>query len=546
MLMVCPNCHSKQILTVQDQQFCINCGQMVPDPVTKANAGGLKIQQNGLPVGVKILGKNAPVADSDSQPKPEPAPEPKPEPAPASKAKLVPSLIQSRHRIAATSPGEDETENQEDSPAVPRPRTAKRKPGRPKAGRLDVPKPVQAEAAVAAVASAAPAPAMDPVSRTPRPRRTHAVATVTPEAAPPKEPTAASADKPSPRMMDIAAPKPKTKTPAHHQVHKVGVPPLHFGHVIATSLRSRFGRHHLALASLAAVVFASTAAAGAWLFLDGQLPSVANRLMGADPRLLAELVLLAVLYYIGRSVGQAAIIYGVAREADHRPVGLSSQLGIAINGFGRRLGLDLVFGAAQLSVLSAIVLLAVTGGTPWRYQDFTLNPQIQLGVIFTLFLLLLYLMTALALSHGLANVAVVLTKNQSTEAAKLGWRLFSHRFELLGWRFLSLALEMLIAVPVAAAALALLVIAPTGMIWLLSLGVGVLAWVLGAVIGSGTATWWAALYRKLVLVDHPAAEAALLSSRTPVEAHRGALTTLVAVSCFLIAACLALPWLQMG
>src|SRR4051794_29730005 len=31
MMMVCPNCHSHEIISVQGQNFCISCGQIVPD-----------------------------------------------------------------------------------------------------------------------------------------------------------------------------------------------------------------------------------------------------------------------------------------------------------------------------------------------------------------------------------------------------------------------------------------------------------------------------------------------------------------------------------
>src|SRR5216683_2641773 len=125
-----------------------------------------------------------------------------------------------------------------------------------------------------------------------------------------------------------------------HNVHKVGVQPLHFGAVLMFSLRTRGKPSLLALASLAAAAFAALAAYGAWLYLGGQLPRLSQLVTAQGQKVIWELVLFGALYYIGRSITQSAITYGVSRESDQRPVSLSRQFGVGINTFGRRLLLD--------------------------------------------------------------------------------------------------------------------------------------------------------------------------------------------------------------
>jgi hypothetical protein len=150
-----------------------------------------------------------------------------------------------------------------------------------------------------------------------------------------------------------------------------------------------------------------------------------------------------------------------------------------------------------------------------------------------------------AITRGLAGVILTLTPKRPKEAAAIGWRLFSHRFELLGLRFFGAALELVLAVPLAAVAIAVIVNVPTAYASWTALGVGLLALVAGALFGVGTATWWAALYRRLILVDHPGGAVTLLSGRQPADANRGPLVLIVSLSTFLLVAFLALPLLNL-
>ena len=554
MLMVCPNCHSHEIIEVQGQHFCINCGQMVPDPPqpqpTDPTSSTVAVQENGLPEGVKIL----PVGPASAQPE-------------------IKSLVKPRTRIteneASTDAGAKPEAKKGSAISAVAAKIKKRKPGRPKATRLDVPRAIAAQAPAAPLPTAPkiaavtplanPKPATNRVRRMSdiaprRPAPTSSSPTSTLSSASPRSeatPAAISANpslantnpapagpKPPSHLANhaVAAPTKPARHKAKHEVHKVGVPPLHYGAVIAFSLRARVRPRLVALATLASLSFAAAIAYGTWLLLTTGLPHLAERLAHSSRSLLLETTLLAALYYVGRSIGQAAITFGVAREADHRPVPLTRQIGVGINTFGRRLLLDIGFALGEVGLLALVAGLMLTGG-----EDWPINPQLHLAIIFCAFLALLYLLTALALTRGLAGVALTLTNRNPWATTKLGWRLFSHRFELLGLRFAALALELLLAVPPAALAGAFIVSAPAPWHLAVVAAVAVLAWLAGALFGAGTATWWTALYRRLVLADRPAEAITLLSARKAQDANRGSLSLIISLSTLLAATAVALP-----
>jgi hypothetical protein len=356
--------------------------------------------------------------------------------------------------------------------------------------------------------------------------------------APPRRPEPA---KPSPKLIQPTPAQPKRPPHKKLSAHKVGLPPLHYGSVLAFSFRARAHPHALGLSALAATSLAAATGYGAWLLTHGGLPHLASTIIRGGTRTIAEAILLAMIYYIGRTIAQAAITYGAIREADQRPVSLSRQLGVGINAFGRRLRLDLSFGLLELIFIGLVGALLLTGGENWP-----INPQIQIAILFCAFIVILYLLTGLALARGLASVALVLTSKSPWQAAKLGWRLFSHRFELLALRFLAIAMELMLALPLAVLAVAFITATPNRWQLLVVPGVSLLAWLAGALSGAGTAAWWAALYRRLVLADRPDNAVSLLSTNQAQEARRAPLAFIVALTTLLVASALAIPWLNLG
>lgn len=401
----------------------------------------------------------------------------------------------------------------------------KRTPGRPRAVRLDAPRlPL--------------APIIDtsqPKSSVPKARHAKAVQ------------AAAGRDGEAPakprvrRMSDISPPRAKATKhgAAHHTVHKVGMPPIHFGAMFSASLRARVKPHWLALAALGALAFAVGCGYIAWLGLTGGLPKLATHIVATGPRLWIEAILLTMLYYIGRSLGRTAIVYGIAREVDVRPVSLGQQLGASINTFGRRLVLDLGFGLAEFALFGLMALIALKGGGAWQ-----ISQELQLGILFIGFLALLYTVTALSLSRSLSGVSLTISNQTPWAAAKLGWELFSHRFELIGVKFIMFITELILGFPLAAVAVGVIIIVPPTWRLETTLVVGLLAWLAGALFGAGTAAWWTSLYRNLVKTDDPEAAPALLTGQPAHDARRGPLALVVSLTSFLIAAALAVPWLR--
>jgi hypothetical protein len=509
--MVCPNCHSDQVIAVQDQHFCINCGQAVPEETgkTHVSTGGLAVQENGLPEGVKIL---SPPGTLDVTP---------------TDIAVAPTINPARPRLGSRLVS-----------SVKAAKPKRKKPGRPKSGRLDVPRQMGTHVSGEILAKA-------PQIRGP----VAASVAPTPPETPPAVPKLMNDI--SPRAPHQTPPAPvlppkKTKTSRHKipklkapKVHKVGIPPLHYGHVIGSSLRARLRPRHLGVAAAAAISMAVVTAYAVWELLTGGLNGLATTLMHNGVEVYVELVLLACIYYVGRSIGQSAITTSIIRESDHRPIAFTRALGTAVNTFGSRLLLDLCFGVANVVVAASIVGLLFVGGSDWP-----VNIEWQLLALFCSFLVLLYLLMALTLSRGLAGVATTLTNLKPLGAARMGWRLFSHRFELMGLRFVSLALELLLAVPLAVVAIALACSAPASLHLIVALSVGILAWIAGALLGAGSAAWWAMLYRNLVMADHPDNLLAMLSGRQPVEARPGPVALVAVVSTFLLVAVLAVPWLR--
>lgn len=535
MLMVCTNCKSKDIISIQDQLFCINCGQMVSQQsATKGKAKSVKAAKplpSGLPAGVKIIEPHDNEADviavaaTDTTPPPEVTPQ-----SGAGSSATKPHILDlsqaviTNHHTSRTLADLNTTPvvpvDHADPPAAPKPR--KRKPGRPKAGRLDVPK------AITSTTQAAPTP-------DPKPKNESGVTR-------PAEATPAPAPEPSKRQFsDIThrPTKPRHQEPPAHHVHRVGVAPLHFGSVISFSLRAQAKRHHLILAMASALLAGIMATIGAWYLLTTSPAAVMQVLANHWLVAAVEAVALLKLYYIGRTIGHAAITYGVAREADHRPVSLTWQLSAAVNSFTRRLRLDSLYALTQIALLSAMTALLLTGGARWPVPA-----MIQILALYSAFLVLLYLMAAAAITRGLAGVAVILTNLSTAEAYKLGWQLFRHRLELVGIRLLSCIVELIVVLPLLAAGISLYLFLPAGLHAVAAIGIGLVTWLIGSLMGAGSASWWAGVYRKIIMLDQPAQQFELLASRLPGPARGRYLVILAAISGFLLASVLLIPLLM--
>lgn len=486
--MVCQNCHSHDVIKVQDQFFCVNCGNLVapPQPKAKEPIPVVVPAIDGLPEGVTIL----PVGD------------------------MVTAVVAGKP-------------------------VKRKRPGRPKATRLDQPVTSGGMRDI----SAGFAPVLSPDISEAKP------ASEAPEIAPVSVPQTVQAS-PSPasgphgsrRLSDIAparhaapAPKVEQSTNKEHPPQ-----PMVFGDLISSSLRGRFNPTHFCLALLPAILLAFV---GGFivLALAGDYTNV-GRLV--PQRLLlpvgGELLIIAALYYVSRSFMHGAIVYGAARRADHRPTTVARWMDMSARSFGARLRLDVLNGLAQLAVLALAGSLVVTGGILWPVPAW-----FQLGLLFVAFFALMYLLAGLMLSQGLGHVAVTLSTMNARQAFGLGWLFFRHHFELIGLKLLTFAVELLLLVPVAAAVAALIVLVPGNQTWLVVAGLVVGVTVAGASTGAASALWWQETYRRLVRADRLTEAVALLTGRKLASSTGSSANWIAALMLSLAVLAAVWPWLPL-
>ena len=423
--MVCSNCGSSEVIAIQGENFCINCGQLVP----KAPA---VVSTEGLPDGVKIL----PIG------------------------------------------------------------RANRKPGRPKAGRLDRPADI-----------------------------THRITA---------EPT------PRPTVQDISPPiesvssSPKTVEPLPKIVASTSIA---YGKILSASVGGRFNHHRAWLAAVPAALLAVVGTVAGLVLASAHPMRLVTATRSAGIGVYGELIIIVVTYYLVRSLSHAAIIFGSARLADHRPLATDRWLEIAADSQGRRLGTDVLAVLALAAAGGLTAALVIIGGHAWPF-----NEAVQVGTLMVAFAAMLYLLTAIVMTVSLAHVAVTLARVHVWSGLRLGWRLFRRHFELAGVRMVALMVELLVVAAVGIGAGGWLVVAPSALHPLIIIALGVIATIVGGFAGAGTAIWWGNAYRLLVSADHPAGFHRLLSTSAPRAGRRTPQIVVATTLLGLSAMAAAWPW----
>lgn len=297
--MVCPNCHSDDVITVQDQLFCVNCGRLL----TKSEA--------------------------------------------ASQTKTS------------------------------RPKTViKRGPGRPRAAKLDTPRPTPVRAVTATVASRQPI---------------HA-----PEAIP-----------------GAATTRAKGKRVVHHSVIWAAVRALHPAWIA------------LALPGAAVVAGAVTLAVGAWLYLprhDQAEQFVAALCLGFGGVVWLRFI-------------RSAVMFQRAGAHDHRLMKIETALRVAMARTGRLALFNLRHCAAALAELAALAIVVWYGGRITHLPEI-----VHVGLLFLVCFGLVYLICSLWVVQRLVEAGIVISDLKLPTAHWLGWKLWRRHWELLGARFGALLL----------------------------------------------------------------------------------------------------------
>lgn len=470
--MVCQNCHSTDVIKVQDQFFCVSCGNLVEPPRPKISTPTLVVAPptDGLPEGVTILPMTAP-------------------------ANL-------------------------DKP------TKRKHPGRPKASRLDQPVAAGGMRDIAIGFT----PTLEPAVSEPEK---------------PAIPVAPVQKHPARRLNDIAPARKASSAPAEpassKQAAGVAEPrPVPFSDLMSASIRGRFNAVHFCLALLPAILLALVSGfvvvtlAGDYSSFSRLVPSRVYVPLGG------ELIIIALLYYVSRSFMHGAIVYGAARQSDHRPAPVARWIDMSARSFGTRLRFDVLSLLAQAVVFALIGLLLITGGIAWEVPAW-----LQLVVLFGAYFSLIYLLAGLMLTQGLGHVAVTLSTVTARKAFGLGWMFFRHHFELIGIKLLTLLVELVLLTPLAAAIGALILLAPGENNWLVVAGLSLGVMLAGASTGAASALWWQAAYRRLVKTERLTEAVGLLTGRklTPARGHA---TSLMMILMLVLASMAALwPWLSL-
>jgi hypothetical protein len=425
----------------------------------------------------------------------------------------------------------------------------KRKPGRPKAGRLDVPLepvatavPKDVEAGPAAVTiTTRPAPA--PAAPEPAPIEPSVTVAVKPQlpAAPPVR---------GRRLNDIAPVKrpARVKAPAG-EITPGDTPQLKPAaeRAAAVSTELPLGLHdRLTLSafswSAAAATFLALLVGGGTYVLVGDKAGQAWQLtQRAGWPVWGECALVLGLYYVSRSLASGAITYAAARRADHRQAPPRHQWHAAINSFWSRAGFDLLVVVAQAAVAGLAAALLLMGGTVWPVPNY-----VQLIVLFMGYLILCYAMVGVSFAQGLGRAGLTLSTISPFRALQLGWQFFSHHFELAGFRVVSLLVELALLAPLVGAVVLMGLYMPANLSWLTPAVAVLLTIAGGGLIGAGMATWWHGIYRRLVIGHRLGEAVTLLSSRRVEKLHRGTYWLTVTLALTLGMAAIAWPWLSQG
>ncbi len=386
---------------------------------------------------------------------------------------------------------------------------SRRKPGRPKAGKLDAP-----------VASPEPAVAVSakPHPTTPGDRRR--LSDLTPAARTAAAPTA-----------------PAAKTPAAPA--RAGArPAIGYGHILGLSLHERFRPGVLVWALVPATLLALAAGGLTWLLINGHIQAAVITTRRAGWPVWGELLLAAALYYVSHALAGAAMIFGVARRTDHRPATLHHQLIAAINSLGAWIRFDSSVIVLQLIVVALAVGLALIGGATWPM------PQLaHLSLLFVGFLLLGYILIGLGLMQGLGRVGLTLAGLSARRALAISARFIVHHFELTGFKVLSWIIELVLLLPIFGVIVALATLLPPNWRWTAAPAAVVLTILGGALLGAGTAVWWLAVYRSLVRAGRPGQALGLLTAHQPNQPRRFALVSTWLTLVILSLAAAAWPWL---
>ena len=442
--MVCPNCQSTDVVELQDQHFCINCGRLIKVATKKRAPGRPKAVRLDVakPLTIKLAAK----ADLLDKPK---------------EARLEDELSDTGQSLETESP---EMEN-----------------------------------------------APIPTDTIPSVKISHSFHTPAPTGSIPSEIAQIAEIKARKRLQDIVPNQDVIdnleSSSSASQLPKKVKENLNLGQIISSAWSEPWqggpARIHIIAAVIAAIVGAlltfSISAHVSWM-LDAQ------SLIGASSLILGITLLFGVA-----NTERASF---ALRRYDHRPIPRSWLLGGALAVLGQQT--SVVFGAFLDSVVIIGLAIVLAREIPLAMAQ----PYSSL-VLFVAYFLLALLAVAAWVKSGIASAGVELGRMKAAEALKFGWRSLYRHPELLATRLIAaLWTAASLAGIIGIGYIVHLFAAQYDLIIAMTV-VSLVAFTAVLLGNFGAVGWRQATYREIVIVDETADAIALLSGH-----HNGAPTRL--------------------
>ncbi len=490
--MVCPNCKSNDIVAIQGQHYCLNCGQLVPEtasaPVAPPVSADLAAKIAGTPL--KIIGDT-------------PAPSPK---SPPVKVQQATATKPEEQKTSVSPIIKVTTRNRLDIPMQNKAGEDKLTTAKKPALRTDIKPPPALPAAPSVKSSTQKTPAVKVFQPKPAPVVSHTVASVMPPAS--------SLRLKQPVDSTVAAVP--TKEHSNHNFHT----PL-----VALS----------ALATVSGFALVVTLTPNPLLeiagWVGGSPPSISPNLTSLSVAVIIA-GLLWLIYTLG-VLAQSALSFAKVRKASGRSVKDEVAKAAAKQSYFSTIDIDLrmgfwLVGLVVIEIGLVRYVAAVTASLP------TAEPYLLAACT----IIVAYYCTALVAVRNLSVVFQTVTGSRSSLAIHKGWELFHrHTIDIMAGMMLTIVFDLLFGLPAFAAWLYLKMTPgdsslrlPATIVWLVLTALGIY------LISNYSINFWSKLYTEAASVLPSDQSAELLGARNTSKNNSALIVITVIIAVGLIAA----------
>ena len=460
--MVCPNCQSADIVELQNEHFCINCGRLIQVVTKKRGPGRPKADRldKPKPLTIKIAGKAAVVALD--------------QPRAIETMPVVGDTVETA--TTATTAEDSQIESKPTDEAIPM-ISHRFNVATSTAGSRDIPNAPEEVARIAEV-------------------------------------------KVRKRLQDILPAKADDLGPDDHKPES------------APTSQSRLSLSQIVTAAWsepwqggpARILIASA-------FLSGLVTSASLSLVVFHLANLSGSI--AILGFFALVLG-IALMFGVAnteraafalRRYDHRPIPRSWLFGGALAVLARQTTV------LAVGLIDAGLLIALGYYLGYEIPQLLARPLSAIGLLSSYFIIAILLLLVWV-KTGLAAAGVELGRMSALESLKFGWRSLARHPELVGTRLVAALWLASSLTGVIALAYLIHLYLPAFDHWTIIVGGGVVAFT-GVLLGNfGAVGWRQASYRELVIIDEPDRAIAMLSG------HHNGTPSKIAIFSYVFVVCL--------